>query len=135
MPTLPTAALNKRAGGEAQALMEELRCLVCQGQSIADSDAEMAGDMRDLVRRRIAAGEKPEAILDEIEELEGLFEAAEQAGKIGPDTIVLEPTSGNTGIALAFVCAAKGYRVFRPHSWIQMSVYCSWGTWDSATTP
>ena len=47
---------------EAQALMEQLRCLVCQGQSIADSDAELAGDMRDLVRRRIAAGEKPSAI-------------------------------------------------------------------------
>jgi cytochrome c-type biogenesis protein CcmH len=47
---------------QAQALMQELRCLVCQGQSIADSDAELAGDMRDLVRRRIAAGEKPEAI-------------------------------------------------------------------------
>jgi cytochrome c-type biogenesis protein CcmH len=46
----------------AQALMEELRCLVCQGQSIADSDAELAGDMRVLVRRRIAAGEKPAAI-------------------------------------------------------------------------
>jgi cytochrome c-type biogenesis protein CcmH len=47
---------------KATALMEELRCLVCQGQSIADSDAELAGDMRDLVRRRIAAGEKPVAI-------------------------------------------------------------------------
>ena len=47
---------------EAQALMGELRCLVCQGQSIADSDAELAGDMRDLVRRRVAAGEKPSAI-------------------------------------------------------------------------
>ena len=46
----------------AQALMDQLRCLVCQGQSIADSDAELAGDMRDLVRRRIAAGEKPNAI-------------------------------------------------------------------------
>jgi cytochrome c-type biogenesis protein CcmH len=46
----------------AQDLMAELRCLVCQGQSIADSDAELAGDMRDLVRRRIAAGEKPSAI-------------------------------------------------------------------------
>jgi cytochrome c-type biogenesis protein CcmH len=44
---------------KADALMEELRCLVCQGQSIADSDAELAGDMRDLVRRRIAAGEQP----------------------------------------------------------------------------
>lgn len=49
---------------EAQALMQTLRCLVCQGQSIADSDAEMAGDMRALVRRRIAAGEKPAAIRD-----------------------------------------------------------------------
>ena len=47
---------------KAQALMEEIRCLVCQGQSIADSDADLAGDMRDMVRRRIAAGEKPSAI-------------------------------------------------------------------------
>jgi cytochrome c-type biogenesis protein CcmH len=47
---------------EAQALMAELRCLVCQGQSIADSNAELAGDMRDLVRRRIAAGQKPSEI-------------------------------------------------------------------------
>jgi cytochrome c-type biogenesis protein CcmH len=47
---------------KAQALMDELRCLVCQAQSIADSDAELAGDMRDLVRRRIAAGEKPDDV-------------------------------------------------------------------------
>ncbi len=46
----------------AKALMETLRCLVCQGQSIADSDAEMAGDMRALVRERIAKGEKAETI-------------------------------------------------------------------------
>lgn len=46
----------------ASALMHTLRCLVCQGQSIADSDADMAGDMRALVRHRIEAGEKPEAI-------------------------------------------------------------------------
>ena len=51
-----------RQEAKAQALMAELRCLVCQGQSIADSDAELAGDMRDLVRRRIAAGEKPSTI-------------------------------------------------------------------------
>jgi cytochrome c-type biogenesis protein CcmH len=53
---------NPKQEAQAQALMAELRCLVCQGQSIADSDAELAGDMRDLVRRRIAAGEKPSAI-------------------------------------------------------------------------
>ncbi len=53
---------DARQEAEAQALMEQVRCLVCQGQSIADSNAELAGDMRDLVRRRIAAGEKPAAI-------------------------------------------------------------------------
>ena len=46
----------------AQALMETLRCLKCQSQSIADSDAPMAGDMRHQVRTRIAAGEDPEQI-------------------------------------------------------------------------
>ncbi len=48
----------------AQKLMVTLRCLVCQGQSIADSDAEMAGDMRALVRRRIAAGQSPQQVRD-----------------------------------------------------------------------
>jgi len=53
---------DSRQEAAARALMEELRCLVCQGQSIADSDAELAGDMRAMVRQRIAAGEKPEAV-------------------------------------------------------------------------
>jgi cytochrome c-type biogenesis protein CcmH len=47
---------------KAKALMETLRCLVCQSQSIADSDAPIAGDMRSEVRIRIARGEEPEAI-------------------------------------------------------------------------
>ena len=67
-PTTPDAPYaykqlaDPRQEADAKALMETLRCLVCQGQSIADSDATMAGDMRSLVRERIAAGERPEAI-------------------------------------------------------------------------
>ena len=53
---------DARQEARARALMEELRCVVCQGQSIADSDAEIAGDMRHLVRSRIAAGEPPRQI-------------------------------------------------------------------------
>jgi cytochrome c-type biogenesis protein CcmH len=55
---LPNPAQEK----QAKALMETIRCLVCQGQAIADSNAELAGDMRAMIRTRIAAGEKPEAI-------------------------------------------------------------------------
>ncbi len=40
-----------------------------------------------------------------------MVEAAEKAGKLGPEATIVEPTSGNTGIALAFVCAVKGYRL------------------------
>jgi cytochrome c-type biogenesis protein CcmH len=47
---------------KAKALMETIRCLVCQSQSVADSDVDMAGDMRALIRQRIDKGESPESI-------------------------------------------------------------------------
>jgi cytochrome c-type biogenesis protein CcmH len=53
---------NPAQEAKAKALMDTLRCLVCQGQAISDSDAPMAGDMRNQVRQRIARGEDPEAI-------------------------------------------------------------------------
>ncbi|MEA1084736.1 cytochrome c-type biogenesis protein [Sphingomonas sp. CD22] len=67
-PSTPPAALantqlrDPAQEAKARDLMATLRCLVCQGQSIADSDASMAGDMRAFVRSRIAAGETPESI-------------------------------------------------------------------------
>ena len=65
---MPAAALSctqlpdPHQEAQAKALMADIRCLVCQGQSIADSDAELAGDMRALVRERIRAGEQPAEI-------------------------------------------------------------------------
>ena len=64
---------DPRQEAKAKALMETLRCLVCQGQSIADSDAEMAGDMRALVRERIHEGQKPEQIRKWLEERYGAW--------------------------------------------------------------
>ena len=61
-PLADTQLADPKQEAQAKALMEKIRCLVCQGQSIADSNAELAGDMRALVRERIAAGEKPDAI-------------------------------------------------------------------------
>jgi cytochrome c-type biogenesis protein CcmH len=57
-----TALPDPAQEAKAKDLMFSLRCLVCQGQSIADSNAELAGDMRALVRRRIQAGESPQQI-------------------------------------------------------------------------
>ena len=65
MPAAPYANIqlpDPKQEAKAKALMETLRCLVCQGQAIADSNAELAGDMRSLVLERIAAGEDPEAV-------------------------------------------------------------------------
>lgn len=54
-----TQLADRQQEAAAAALMAEVRCLVCQGQSIADSDADLAGDMRAMIRARVAAGESP----------------------------------------------------------------------------
>ena len=61
-PLSDTQLADPKQEAQAQALMDTIRCLVCQGQSIADSDADLAGDMRAMIRQRIQAGEKPAAI-------------------------------------------------------------------------
>jgi len=61
-PLSYTQLEDAKLEAQASALMHEIRCVFCQGQSIADSDAEIASDMRAMVRRRIAAGETPEQI-------------------------------------------------------------------------
>jgi cytochrome c-type biogenesis protein CcmH len=47
---------------QAKALMETIRCVECQGQAISDSNADIAGNMRSLIRERIKAGESPEQV-------------------------------------------------------------------------
>lgn len=87
---------------------------------IANDVTELIGNTPLVRLRKVSAGTKA-TVLVKLEYFNpahsvkdrigvAMIDAAEQAGKIQADTIILEPTSGNTGIALAFVCAARGYR-------------------------
>src|SRR5438094_4485929 len=75
-----------------------------------------------LIRMRRACGDVKATIVGKLESFNPLWsvkdrigvamiEAAEREGKITKDTVIVEPTSGNTGIGLAFTCAAKGYKL------------------------
>jgi cytochrome c-type biogenesis protein CcmH len=66
---LPDAGLEARA----RALSAQLRCMVCQNQSIDDSDADLARDLRLLVRERIVAGDSDEQVIDYLVERYGEF--------------------------------------------------------------
>lgn len=87
---------------------------------IADDITQLVGNTPLVRLRRLASG-SPAQVVAKLEYFNpshsvkdrigvAMIDAAEKAGLIGPDTIILEPTSGNTGIALAMVCAARGYK-------------------------
>ena len=87
---------------------------------IADNVSELIGNTP-LVRLRRISEESGSNVVAKLEFANpggsvkdriglAMIEAAEREGKIKPDTVILEPTSGNTGIALALVCAARGYK-------------------------
>ncbi len=76
---------------------------------IANDVTELVGNTPLVRIRRLTEGAPAHSVKDRIGV--AMIDAAEQAGRIKPDTIILEPTSGNTGIGLAFVCAARGYKL------------------------
>src|SRR5271169_2420637 len=89
--------------------------------SIAEDVTQLVGNTPLVRLRRVTEG----AVADVVAKLEyfnpggsvkdrigvAMLDAAEEAGLLKPDTIILEPTSGNTGIALAMVAAARGYKL------------------------
>ncbi|HVO68892.1 MAG TPA: cysteine synthase A [Aggregatilineaceae bacterium] len=94
---------------------------VAQNLKIAENVTELVGNTP-MVRLNRIVGDAKATVVAKLEYSNpaksvkdriglSMIEAAERAGLIGPDTIIVEPTSGNTGIALAMVCAQRGYRL------------------------
>jgi cytochrome c-type biogenesis protein CcmH len=100
----PTEVLNNPVLEErARAISSELRCLVCQNQSIDDSDAELAKDLRILVRERLTAGDTDSEVFDFLVARYGEF-------------ILLKPRFGGSTVVLwlfpIFLLALGGFIIF-----------------------
>jgi cytochrome c-type biogenesis protein CcmH len=103
---LPDAALEARA----RALSKELRCMVCQNQSIDDSDATLARDLRILVRERLVAGDSDAEILTFLVARYGEFVLLRP--RVGPATILLWSAPAAVLLAGAFFLWRRRKRQF-----------------------
>ena len=90
---LPDATLEARA----RALSKELRCMVCQNQSIDDSDAPLARDMRVLVRERLKAGDSDAQVIDFLVARYGEFVLLQAAASLGHGAAVARPAGHVAG--------------------------------------
>ena len=92
------SAISAEQENTAREIGRSLRCVVCQNQSIEDSDADLAKDMRGLVRERLAAGDEPDEVIEFIR------------ARYGDYVLLKPPVQGNTWLlwALPFILLIGG---------------------------
>lgn len=87
---LQAVTLSPVQEDQARAIMQEINCVVCSGQSIVDSDAALAQDMREFIRRRVAAGDAPGEV------------RAALASHYGDDVLMRPPFAWHTALLWGF---------------------------------
>ena len=106
----PEALADPLQEARARALQKELRCLVCQGESLDESDASLAVDLRHLIRERIKAGQSDKEIVDFLVSRYGDFILMEPPFETGTYALWLTPFAVlivGAGIAIWVVIGAK----------------------------
>lgn len=94
--------------GEARAIAQDLQCPICGGQSVADSNSQLAGDMRDIIRKKLAQGESREAILSYLVDRYGEVILREPSRSGFNQLLWLLPSA-----SIAVGAALLGYFVYR----------------------